>query len=49
MPVTHACNPSYVGGGDQENHGLKPAQANSSGDPILKNLSQKEDSLSGSK
>jgi hypothetical protein len=34
-PVVHACNPSYSGGRDQENHGLKPAQANSSRDPIL--------------
>jgi hypothetical protein len=27
MPVSHACNPSYSGGRDQEDHGLKPAQA----------------------
>jgi hypothetical protein len=26
----HACNPSYLGGRDQENLGLKPAWANSS-------------------
>jgi hypothetical protein len=32
--VAHACNPSYSGGRDQEDHGLKPAQANSSRDPI---------------
>jgi hypothetical protein len=24
MPVAQACNPSYSGGGDQEDHGLKP-------------------------
>jgi hypothetical protein len=24
-PVAHACNPSYSGGRDQEDHGLKPA------------------------
>jgi hypothetical protein len=36
MPVAHACNPSYSGGRDQEDHGLKPAQANSLQDPILK-------------
>jgi hypothetical protein len=30
VPVTHTCNPSYSGGRDQENHGWKPAQANSS-------------------
>jgi hypothetical protein len=28
--VAHACNPSYSGGRDQEDTGLKPAQANSS-------------------
>jgi hypothetical protein len=28
--VAHSCNPSYSGGRDQENHGSKPAQANSS-------------------
>jgi hypothetical protein len=27
--LTHACNPSYSGGRDQENRGSKPAQANS--------------------
>jgi hypothetical protein len=35
-PVLHACNPSYSGGRDQEDSDLKPAQANSSQDPILK-------------
>jgi hypothetical protein len=35
MPVVHACNPSYSGGRDQEDHGL-PAQANNSRDPISK-------------
>jgi hypothetical protein len=34
-PVAHACNPSYSGGRDQENRSLKPAQANSSWDPIM--------------
>jgi hypothetical protein len=34
--VAHACNPSYSGGRDQEDQGLKPAQANSSQDPISK-------------
>jgi hypothetical protein len=34
--VAHACNPSYSGGRDQEDHGSKPAWANSSLDPILK-------------
>jgi hypothetical protein len=36
MPVTHACNPSYSGGRDEEDHGLKPVWANSLQDPILK-------------
>jgi hypothetical protein len=30
MPGTHAYNPSYSGGRDQENHGSKPAWKNSS-------------------
>jgi hypothetical protein len=38
--VAHACNLNYSGGRDQENHGLKPAGANSSMRPYLeKNLS----------
>jgi hypothetical protein len=36
MPVTHTCNPSYSEGRDQEDHSLKPAQKNSSQDPIFK-------------
>jgi hypothetical protein len=40
--VVHACNPSYSGGRDQEDCGLKPARANSLQDPILKNPSQKQ-------
>jgi hypothetical protein len=32
--VEHTCNPSYSGGRDQEDR--KPAQANSSQDPISK-------------
>jgi hypothetical protein len=34
--VAHACNPSYLEGRDQEDHGSKPARAKSSQDPILK-------------
>jgi hypothetical protein len=34
--VAYACNPSYSGGRDQEDSGSKPAQANSSRNPILK-------------
>jgi hypothetical protein len=32
----HTCNPSHWGGRDQEDCGLKPAQANSSQEPISK-------------
>jgi hypothetical protein len=28
-PVVHTCNPSYLGGRDQEDHISKPIQANS--------------------
>jgi hypothetical protein len=34
-PVAHACNPSYSGGRDQKDLGLKPAWANSSARPYL--------------
>jgi hypothetical protein len=39
--MAHACNPSYSGGRDHKDRGLKPAQASSLWDPILKNPSQK--------
>jgi hypothetical protein len=39
--VAYACNPSYSGGRDQEDHGLKQAQANSSRDPISKKAIKK--------
>jgi hypothetical protein len=35
--LAHAWNPSYLGGRDQMDHGLKPARANSSMRPYLKN------------
>jgi hypothetical protein len=35
-PVAHTCNPSYSGDRSQEDHSLKPAQANSSTNPISK-------------
>jgi hypothetical protein len=35
--VAHTCNPCHSGGRDQEDHGLKSAQANILGDVILKN------------
>jgi hypothetical protein len=34
MAVAHTCNPSYLGGRDQEDRDLKPAKANSLRDPI---------------
>jgi hypothetical protein len=34
--AAHACNPSYSGVRDQEDHGSKPARANSLRDPISK-------------
>jgi hypothetical protein len=34
--VAHTCNPSYLGGRDQEDHGSRSALRNSSRDPILK-------------
>jgi hypothetical protein len=36
VAVAHAYTPSYSGGRDQEDRGLKPGQANCSRDPILK-------------
>jgi hypothetical protein len=36
VPMANACNPSYSRGRDQEDHGTKPAQANSSQDPVTK-------------
>jgi hypothetical protein len=36
VPVAHACNPSFLGGRNQKDGGLKPAQANSSRDTFLK-------------
>jgi hypothetical protein len=39
--MAHACNPSYLRGRDQEDHGLKPAQANTLRDPISKQPEQK--------
>jgi hypothetical protein len=43
VPVADACNPSYPGGRDQEDHGSKPAQANSSERPYLKNTLQDQE------
>jgi hypothetical protein len=49
VPVAHTCNPSNSGGRDQEDHGLKPAQANHSRDPISKNLITKKGWWGGSR
>jgi hypothetical protein len=43
VPVAHACNLSYSGDRDQEDHGSKPAQANSSQDPILRKTIHKKE------
>jgi hypothetical protein len=40
--VAQAYNPSYSGGRDRKDHGLKPAQANSSRDPISRKLITKK-------
>jgi hypothetical protein len=40
--LAHTYNPSYSGGRVQEDHGLKPAWANSSRDPSLKNHHKKK-------
>jgi hypothetical protein len=34
--ASHSCKPNYSGGRDKEDYGSKPAQANSSPDPISK-------------
>jgi hypothetical protein len=47
--VAHAGNPSYLGGRDQEDRGSKPAQANSSQDPISKKPITKKGWWSGSR
>jgi hypothetical protein len=46
--VAHACNPSYLGGRDQEDGGLRPAWSNSSQDTILKTPNTKKNWQSGS-
>jgi hypothetical protein len=40
--VAHACTPSYSGGRDQEDQGLRPAWANSFQDTISKNTQHKK-------
>jgi hypothetical protein len=48
-PVAHTCNPSYLGGWDQEDHGLNPAEENSSLNPISKNHQSKIEWRCGSR
>jgi SET domain-containing protein len=45
--VAHACNPSYSGGRDQEDHSSKQALANSSQDRISKKKKQKKNNHYG--
>jgi hypothetical protein len=40
--VAHACNPSYSDGGHWEDLGSRPAQANSSQDPVSTNFKKKK-------
>jgi hypothetical protein len=47
--VAQACNRSYSGGRDQEDHSSKPAWANSSQDPILKKFFTRKVCGSGSR
>jgi hypothetical protein len=48
VPVAHTYNPSYSGGRNQEDHGLRTAWAKSSRDPILKIPNNRKDWQSGS-
>jgi hypothetical protein len=45
--VAHAYNPSYSGGSDQEDHGSKPAWANSLPDPVSKKKKHKKKRAGG--
>jgi hypothetical protein len=49
VPEAHAYNPSYSGGRDQEDHGSKPVQANSSMRPYLEKPFTKTGWWSGSR
>jgi hypothetical protein len=42
--VAHTCNPSYLGGRDQEDHGLRPARAKKK--KTTKNKQKKSQTLS---
>jgi hypothetical protein len=47
--VAHACNPSYSGGRDQEDHGSKPAWGNKFLRPYLKNTHHQKGLVEGLK
>jgi hypothetical protein len=47
--VVTPCNPSYSGGRDKEEHGSKPAWANSLSNPISKKTITKQGWWSGSR
>jgi hypothetical protein len=47
VPVAHACNSDYSGGRDLEDCGLKPAQTNSSQDPISKKKKKSQKTAQG--
>jgi hypothetical protein len=49
VQVAHSCNPSYSGGRDQQDHGWKPAWANSSWDLISKRPFTKKGWWSGAR
>jgi hypothetical protein len=42
VTVAHTCNPSSSGGREQEDRGSRPAQGNSSQDPISKKKKKKK-------
>jgi hypothetical protein len=42
VPVAHTCNPSYSGGREQEDCGLKPAWENSLPRPYLEKTHQEK-------
>jgi hypothetical protein len=47
VSMAHACNPSYSGGRDQEDCGMKPTQANSSARSYLEKTLRKNKGRGG--